>query len=91
MENPANQIFDTMWNFVKDGQQKENIPALKDAVYTLIGAMTQKTAGQRKDKPKDFDFNHLEMLKWEIIIEATCLVLSGRLDELKEKEKEQNE
>lgn len=84
MENPANAIVDTMWNFVKDGQQKENIPALKDAVYTLIGAMTQKTAGQRKDKSKDFDFRNLEMLKWDIIIGATTLVLSKRLDSMED-------
>lgn len=80
-QNPANEIRDFMWNFVKDGQQKENIPALKDAVYKLIKMMSQKTAGQRKDKKTDVNFNEdLDMTLWEIVIEATCLVLSGKLD-----------
>ena len=48
MENPANGLKDLMWSFLMDRGQKENIPALKEAVYRLIQITTQKTAGQRK-------------------------------------------
>ena len=47
-ENPADNIKDTMWQFLMTKGQKANIPALKEYVYDLIGMMTQKTAGQRK-------------------------------------------
>lgn len=80
-ENPANRIQDTMWDFIKDGKQKANIPALKEYVYELIQMTTQKDGGQR-GKSKNISFDELEMLKWSIIIEATCLVLSGKLDKL---------
>lgn len=36
MNNPANELKDSMWDFLKDGKQEANITALKDAVYTLI-------------------------------------------------------
>jgi len=78
MNNPANDLKDSMWDFLKDGKHEANIPALKDAVYTLIGMTTQKDAGQRG---KGFPFEMLEIVKWQIICEATALVLSGRLDE----------
>ena len=80
MENPANRISDGMWDFLKDGNQKANVKALKNAVYTLIGMSTQKTAGQRSDHPKHISFEVLEILKWQIICEAVALVLSGKLD-----------
>lgn len=44
MENPANEIQDGMWDFLKDGKQKANVKALKNAVYTLIGMSTQKNS-----------------------------------------------
>ena len=82
MENPANAIKDTMWNFFKDGGQKANIPQLKESVYTLIQATTQKDAGQRNAHKKNFNWDNLDMLLMEIVIEATALVLSGELDKL---------
>lgn len=81
MNNPANDIKDSMWDFLKDGKQEANITALKNAVYTLIQMTTQKDAGQRKDS-KGVPFEILDMVKWQIICEAVCLVLSGKLDEL---------
>lgn len=81
MTNPANNLKDSMWDFLKNGGQKANINALKDAVYTLIQMFTQKNAGQRKDS-KAVPFEVLEMVKWTIICEAAALVISGRLDEL---------
>jgi hypothetical protein len=84
MENPANEIQDGMWDFLKDGKQKANVKALKNAVYTLIGMSTQKTEGQRSDHPKHITFEVLELLKWRIICESVALVLSGKLDELED-------
>lgn len=81
MENPANSCKDSMWDFLKDGKHEANIPALKNAVYTLIGMATQKDAGQRKDS-KGMPFQILDLVKWQIICEAVALVLSGKLDEL---------
>ena len=78
MNNPANDLKDSMLDFLKDGKHEANIPALKDAVYTLIGMTTQKDAGQRG---KGIPFDMLDIVKWQIICEATALVLSGRLDE----------
>ena len=71
-----------MWYFLMDKGQKENIPRLKGYVYELIQITTQKTTGQRKNKPKHIDWDSLEMILMSIVIEATALVLSGKLDEL---------
>ena len=43
---------------------------------------TQKTAGQRKETKNDISWDELDMMLMSIVIEATALVLSGRLDEL---------
>ena len=86
MENPANEIQDGMWDFLKDGKQKANVKALKNAVYTLIGMSTQKTAGQRSNKPKDMSFEMLELLKWQIVCESVALVLSGKLDGMEDEQ-----
>lgn len=83
MNNPANELKDSMWDFLKDGKQEANITALKDAVYALIQMTTQKDAGQRKDS-KGVPFEILDMVKWQIICESVCLVLSGKLDGLEE-------
>ena len=83
-ENPADAIKDTMWNFLMTYGQKANIPALKGYVYELIQATTQKTAGQRENKPKDFNWSELDMLFMSIAVEATALVLSGELDRLEQ-------
>ena len=87
MENPANGLKDLMWSFLMDRGQKGNIPALKEAVYRLIQITTQKTAGQRKKQASThISWDTLDMDLMRIVIEATALVLSGRLEEL-EKEK----
>lgn len=88
-ENPANAIKDSMWDFLKDGSHEPNIDGLKDGVYTLIQMSTQKDAGQR-GKAGHVPFDLLEMVKWQIICEATALVLSGELDKL-EMEEAKNE
>lgn len=84
-QNPANNIKDTMWHFLMDGGQKANIPALKEAVYDLIRMTTQKTAGQEKYGARDdIPWEELDMTLWTVVIEATSLVLSGKLDEMED-------
>ncbi len=73
--NPANSLINTMWDFLKDGGQKGNPESLQNYVYQLIKIMTQKTAGQRKEKKKDIDFRDLDLIIQAIVIEAICLVL----------------
>ena len=80
-ENPANVLKDTMWKFLMDGGQEANIPALKEYVYDLIKATTQKDAGQR-GKAGNIPFAHVDMIMFSIVCEATALVLSGKLDEI---------
>lgn len=84
--NPANDIKDFMWKFLMDGGQKGNAQHMKETVYDLIQMITQKTAGQRKERKKDIPLEHLDMIMMEIVIEATCLVLSGKLDKIIEDE-----
>lgn len=85
-ENPANKIKDTMWYFLMDGAQKGNVQSLKEYVYDLIQMTTQKTAGQNaKFRAKGhINWDELDMTLMSIVIEATALVLSGRLDGLEE-------
>lgn len=83
-QNPANAIKTTMWKFLMDKGQKENIPALKEYVFDLIKMTTQKTTGQRRETKNDISWDELDMALMSIVIEATALVLSGRLDELKD-------
>lgn len=85
-ENPANKIKDTMWYFLMDGSQKGNVQSLKEYVYDLIQMTTQKTAGRKaKFQAKGhINWDELDMTLMSIVIEATSLVLSGRLDGLEE-------
>lgn len=71
-----------MWVMLQRGGQKSNIPALKQLVNDWVKMTTQKTAGQRKDRPKDLSFDNLERVKMGILCEAVALVLSGDLDKL---------
>ncbi len=85
MVNPADAIKDFMWDHVKSGRQKANIPALKEYVYDLIQLTTQKTAGQEPyKKASELSFADLDMTLWSIVLEATALVLSGELDKIGE-------
>lgn len=74
--------FDAMWAFLQMGGQKSDIPGLKEHCEALRKMVTQKTAGQRKDKPNDVEFADLDTLCNFIVIEAMCLYLSGDLDRL---------
>ena len=72
----------TMWVMLQRGGQNSNIPALKQLVNDWVKMTTQKTAGQRKDRPKDLSWENLERVKMGILCEAVALVLSGDLDKL---------
>ena len=90
-ENPANGIKDLMWAFLMDKGQQENIPELKAAVYRLIQMTTQKTAGQQQyKKATHISWDTLDMEIMRIVIEATALVLSGKLDALEDVEDKEN-
>ena len=84
-KNPANGLKVLMWSFLMDKGQKENIQALKESVYRLIQMTTQKTAGEQRKKSTHIPWETLDMELMRIVIEATALVLSGRLDELSDK------
>ena len=79
-QNPANNLKDAMWHFLMTKGQKANIPALKEYVYKLIAMTKQKTAGQKKGIP----WEELDTTIMSVVIEATVLVLSGKLEELEE-------
>ena len=79
--------FDTMWAFLQMGWQKSNIPALKEHCEMLRKLMTQRTAGQRADKPSDISFAELDTVMNVIVIEAMCLYFSGDLDKLEGEER----
>lgn len=77
-----NDMIDHMWSFLQMGGLKSNYPALKEACMEMCQMMLQKTAGQRKDRPKDIPFDNLERVKATIIVEAMALVLSGDFEKL---------
>ena len=86
--NPANEIKDNMWDFLKDGSYKDaSVKQLKESVYDLIGMTTQKGGGTHPGQfGRMIPFEMLDLVKWSIICEAVALVLSGKLDELEERE-----
>ena len=77
----------SLWAAAQNGQPF-NPDALERAVQNLLQMATQKTAGQRKDKPRDLSWDNLERVRLEILVEATLLVLQGGLDIIREKMRE---
>ena len=81
--------LDAMWAFVQMGGYQlhaTDIAALKDNCEQLRRLLTQKTAGQRRDKREDIDFHELDAITNNIVIEAMVLYLSGSLDAIPVKE-----
>ncbi len=78
-----NGIKDTMWAMFWKGNQVANLDELEDAVKRLIRMATQKNAGQRDDATC-IDLASLDMELMRIAIEAACLVLDSRFQDLKE-------
>ena len=53
----------------------------------MINMTTQKGGGAHKSQVgRMIPFEMLDLVKWSIICEAVALVLSGKLDELEERE-----
>ena len=83
IENLDSGQLDLMWQFLMMGEQKSNIPALKENLDLLRQAMIQKTAGQRKNDPKGYvSFNDIGTICNIIVCETMALYLSGDLDKL---------
>lgn len=81
-ELDAGQL-DFMFNFLRAGFVKSNVPALKGYLDQLRQMMIQKTAGQAGyAESKDIDFNDLGTIINCIVIETMALYLSGDLDKI---------
>lgn len=83
--------LDVMWAFVRMGGyqlHQADISSLKDNCEQLRHLLTQKTAGQRRDKREDIDFHELDAITNNIVIGAMVLYISGSLDALTPKEAE---
>ena len=76
-------VKDFMWAMLCKGNQKANLEELEDSVKRLIRMATQKNAGQR-GQATCIDWKSLDMELMRIAIEATCLVLDDRFEELKQ-------
>jgi hypothetical protein len=75
--------LEVMWNFLRFGAQRPNVPALKDLCEQLRQSMVQKTAGQRKDDPENYvEFTDVGTIINSIVVETMALYLSGKLDKL---------
>ena len=77
--------LEMMWNFLRIGYQKPNVPALKESCNMLRKLLIQKTAGQKEG----ISFEDIGTLINCIVIEALCLYLSGDLDKLEAMQNEQ--
>ena len=77
--------LELMWNFLKMGNGKPNIAALKENLDALRQLMIQKTAGQSKyQKSYEIEFEDLGTIINCIVIETMQIYLSGGLDKLEE-------
>ena len=77
--------LDLMWNFLRMGYQKPNIPALKEHCDALRQAMIQKTGGCRENDPAYYTRREeIGTLVNCIVIESMCLYLSGVLDQMED-------
>jgi hypothetical protein len=77
--------LEMMWNFLRMGYQKPNIPALKENLDAIRQMMIQKTAGQDGYSTNEsISFDDLQTHINCVAIETMCLYLSGALDKLEE-------
>lgn len=75
--------LELMWNFLKMGNGKPNIAALKENLDALRQLMIQKTGGQEPyRKSHEIPMDDLGTIINCIVIEAMQLYLSGGLDKL---------
>lgn len=84
IENLDQGQLELMWNFLKMGNGKPNISALKENLDALRQILIQKTAGQEPyKKPHEIPFEDYDTIINCIVIEAMQLYLSGALDKSK--------
>ena len=77
--------LELMWNFLKMGNGKPNIAALKENLDALRQLMIQKTGGQEPyRKSHEILKDDLGTIINCIVIETMQLYLSGGLDKLEE-------
>lgn len=76
----------TMWAMLQDGGQQFDPDVLESLVKDWIQMAMQKTAGQRKNRPKDISWENMDRVKMGILGEAVALVLSGKLEIIKGEE-----
>lgn len=89
IEELDNGQLDFMLNFLKFGNGKSNIPALKKYLDMLRQMIIQKTGGQEKySKSQYIPLEDLGTIANCIVFEAMQLYLSGDLDKLEENENE---
>ena len=69
-------------------KRKAKNPELKEACMEMRQMIMQKTAGQRKDRPKDIPWENWERVKVTIVCEAMALVLSGEYEPKEESKSE---
>lgn len=75
--------LELMWNFLKMGNGKPNIAALKENLDALRQLMIQKTGGQEPyRKSHEITMDDLGTIINCIVIETMQLYLSGGLDKL---------
>ena len=78
--------FDSMFVFLQMGQQKSNIPVLKNAIKDLLTMMTQKNSGQKENDKKSINWEeNFDMTIITIVCESVGLYLSGDLDKIENK------
>ena len=63
-------------------------PREEKEVTIIVLCVMQKTAGQRKDRPKDIPWENWERVKVTIVCEAMALVLSGEYEPKEESKSE---
>ena len=79
--------LDMMWNFLRIGHQKPNIPALKESLDAIRQMMIQKSAGQVGYSTEEaISFDDLQTHINCVVIESMCLYLSGALDKVEDRE-----
>ena len=83
IENLDRGQLELMWNFLKMGNGKPNIAALKENLDALRQLMIQKTGGQEPyRKSHEIPMDDLGTIINCIVIETMQLYLSGGLDKL---------
>lgn len=83
VENLDKGQLGLMWNFLKMGSGKPNIPVLKEHLDALRQLLIQKTGGEQScSKEFEIPFEDADTIINCIVIETMQIYLSGGLDKL---------